>query len=85
MEQPKILVAIRKRPLSKKEAGKGETDIISVKNGDTVIVSEYKYQSHQLGRRWTSPNTSKKPYSTLTSLSPKKPTTKKYHLPHKDI
>lgn len=42
MEQPKILVAIRKRPLSKKEATKGETDIVTVKNCDTVIVSEYK-------------------------------------------
>jgi len=39
MEQPKILVAIRKRPLSKKESTRGETDIISVKNSDTVIVS----------------------------------------------
>ena len=39
MEQPKILVAIRKRPLSKKEGARGETDIISVKNSDTVIVS----------------------------------------------
>ena len=42
MEQPKILVAIRKRPLSKKETAKGETDIITVKSQDTVIVSEYK-------------------------------------------
>lgn len=39
MQQPKILVAIRKRPLSKKEEGKGDTDIISVKNQETVIVS----------------------------------------------
>ncbi len=43
MEQPKILVAIRKRPLSKKEISKGETDIVTVKSTDTVIVSEYKY------------------------------------------
>jgi len=43
MEQPKILVAIRKRPLSKKEAARGENDTVSVKGGDTVIVSEYKY------------------------------------------
>lgn len=42
MDQPKILVAIRKRPLSKKEEGKNETDIITVKNSETVIVSEYK-------------------------------------------
>lgn len=39
MEQPKILVAIRKRPLSKKENSRGETDIVTVKNCDTVIVS----------------------------------------------
>jgi kinesin family protein 2/24 len=42
MEQPKILVAIRKRPLSKKEATRGENDVVTVKNNDTVIVSEYK-------------------------------------------
>ena len=57
MEQPKILVAIRKRPLSKKEASRGETDIISVKSQDTVIVSEYKYSSQHSGRKWTSPST----------------------------
>lgn len=51
MEQPKILVAIRKRPLSKKEVGKGENDIVSVKNGDTVIVSEYKYPSRYPGKK----------------------------------
>ena len=42
MEQPKIIVAIRKRPLNKKEESKGDSDIISVKNQQTVIVSEYK-------------------------------------------
>lgn len=82
MEQPKILVAIRKRPLSKKEASKGETDIISVKNGDTVIVSEYKYLSCQVGKRSTSPNISRKPSSTSILPSPKKPTTKKYQPLH---
>ena len=42
MDEPKILVAIRKRPLSKKEESKGDTDIITCKNEQTVIVSEYK-------------------------------------------
>ena len=32
MNEPKILVAVRKRPLSKKEEGKGENDILTVKN-----------------------------------------------------
>lgn len=43
MDEPKILVAIRKRPLSKKEEAKGDNDIITCKNEQTVIVSEYKY------------------------------------------
>jgi kinesin family protein 2/24 len=42
MDEPKILVAIRKRPLSKREGSRGESDIISVRNGETIIVSEYK-------------------------------------------
>ena len=37
------MVGIRKRPLSKKETSKGESDILTVKNQSTVIVSEYKY------------------------------------------
>jgi hypothetical protein len=85
MEQPKILVAIRKRPLSKKEASKGETDIISVKNGDTVIVSEYKYLLCQVGKRLTLPNTSRKLSLTSILPFPKKPTTKKYPHLHSDL
>lgn len=42
MDEPKILVAIRKRPLSKKEESKGESDVVSVKNQQTVVVTEYK-------------------------------------------
>jgi hypothetical protein len=42
-EQPKICVVIRKRPLNKKELQRNEQDIVVVKNGETVIVSEYKY------------------------------------------
>lgn len=41
-EQPKICVVIRKRPLNKKEQQRNESDIISVQNGQTLIVSEYK-------------------------------------------
>ena len=41
-EQPKICVVIRKRPLNKKEMQRNENDVISVKNEETVIVSEYK-------------------------------------------
>ena len=43
MNEPKILVAIRKRPLSKKEQSKGDTDIINCRNRETVIISEFKY------------------------------------------
>ena len=38
---PKISVLIRKRPLSKKELGKGETDIIDIRD-TTVVVRETK-------------------------------------------
>lgn len=41
-EQPKICVVIRKRPLNRKEQQRNEQDIVAVKNGETVIVSEYK-------------------------------------------
>lgn len=39
---PKIRVLVRKRPLSKKEQLKGETDIISIDNNQSVIVREQK-------------------------------------------
>ena len=50
-EGPKICVAIRKRPMNKKELANGESDIVQVKNAETVIVSEYKYPSFNLGKR----------------------------------
>jgi kinesin family protein 2/24 len=39
---PKIRVAVRKRPLNKKEIGRSEMDIIDIRNGNTVIVKELK-------------------------------------------
>ena len=39
---PKIRVAVRKRPLNKKEAAKSEMDIIEIRNGNSVIVKELK-------------------------------------------
>ncbi|CAD8089569.1 unnamed protein product [Paramecium sonneborni] len=39
MDQPKIIVAVRKRPLSKKESKEGQKDIVEVQ-GNTVIVRE---------------------------------------------
>lgn len=41
-ETPKITVIIRKRPLSKKEIAKGETDIIRIPDQSSVLVSEIK-------------------------------------------
>lgn len=35
-------MVIRKRPLNRKEQQRNEQDIVAVKNGETVIVSEYK-------------------------------------------
>lgn len=40
-KQQKILVTIRKRPLTKKEKSKGETDIVLVHN-DIICVNEPK-------------------------------------------
>ena len=51
-EGSKICVAIRKRPINKKELNNGETDVVLVKNGETVIVSEYKYLPSHAGKRW---------------------------------
>lgn len=42
-ETPKITVAVRKRPLNKKELSRAETDIVRVGNAGQVIISEYKY------------------------------------------
>ena len=39
----KIRVAVRKRPLNKKELGKNEMDIIETKTSQTLVVKELKY------------------------------------------
>ncbi len=39
---PKIRVAVRKRPLNKKEQGRNEMDIIDIRGGNQVIVKELK-------------------------------------------
>jgi hypothetical protein len=39
---PKIRVAIRKRPISKKELGRNDVDIIDVRGPQTVVVREMK-------------------------------------------
>jgi hypothetical protein len=66
-EQPKISVVIRKRPLNKKELARNETDVISVKFGETVLVSEYKYLLNHSGKRSILLNILRKVYSILTS------------------
>jgi hypothetical protein len=40
---PKIRVLVRKRPINKKELARAETDIVSIENGQTVVVKEHKY------------------------------------------
>ena len=40
-KQPKILVTIRKRPLTRKEKSKGDSDVVIVED-DTVTVNESK-------------------------------------------
>ncbi len=42
-ETPKITVAVRKRPLNRKELQRNETDIVRVGSQGQVIISEYKY------------------------------------------
>ena len=39
---PKIRVIVRKRPLSKKEASKGENDIVDIRGTNQVVVKELK-------------------------------------------
>jgi hypothetical protein len=39
---PKIRVAVRKRPLNKKELNRNEMDIIDIRKGNSVIVKELK-------------------------------------------
>ena len=39
---PKIRVAVRKRPLNRKEALRNEMDIIDIRNSSTIIVKELK-------------------------------------------
>lgn len=39
---PKIRVAVRKRPLNKKEALRNEMDIIDIRSSNTIIVKELK-------------------------------------------
>jgi hypothetical protein len=41
-DTPKITVAIRKRPLNRKELQRSETDIVRVSQGGSVTVSEFK-------------------------------------------
>jgi kinesin family protein 2/24 len=42
-EQPKIRVVIRKRPLNRKEAARGEQDVVEVLHSNQVVVREQKY------------------------------------------
>ena len=39
---PKIRVCIRKRPLTRKETGAGEKDVVEVRRPDEVFVRELK-------------------------------------------
>jgi len=55
-EAQKITVAIRKRPLNKKELQRCETDIVRVGNNGQVTVSEYKYTTLNSGKKSISLN-----------------------------
>ena len=68
-ESPKITVAIRKRPLSKKEIGRGETDIVRIEDQGSVVISEVKYIHPNAGKKLISPSISKKPHSISIMLS----------------
>jgi len=43
MEQPRIRVIVRKRPVSKKEKTKNDADILEERGGQTIVVKEIKY------------------------------------------
>ena len=38
MEEPKIKVVIRKRPLSRKEIHRGDLDIVHIQKPDTILI-----------------------------------------------
>jgi kinesin family protein 2/24 len=42
IDQPKIRVVIRKRPLNKKEQSRNEQDVVDVLNNAEVVVREQK-------------------------------------------
>lgn len=72
--EPKIIVAVRKRPLNKKELAKGDSDIVEVSNQQaSVVVRETRYSVVPilLGPKSISPNTSKSTLSSSTLPSTK--------------
>ncbi len=44
MDQTKIKVVVRKRPMSKKEKDKSDVDIMEQRGSQTVAVKEIKYR-----------------------------------------
>lgn len=65
-ETPKITVAIRKRPLNKKELQRSETDIVRVGQNGQVTISEYKSYFFNPDKKSILLSISKRPLSTST-------------------
>lgn len=84
-EQPKIRVVIRKRPLNRKEAARGEQDVVEVAHSNEVIVREQKYLSYHAEPRSISLNTLKSITSSSTMPYPTQPPINKYSLLHTDV
>lgn len=74
-EQPKIRVVIRKRPLNRKEAARGEQDVVEVLHSNEVVVREQKYPPLHSEPKLTSPNTSRNIISSSTTHSRTAPPT----------
>lgn len=84
-EQPKIRVVIRKRPLNRKEAARGEQDVVEVAHSNEVIVREQKYLPYHAEPKWISLSTSKNITSSSTMPYPTPPPINKYFLLDEDV
>jgi len=48
MNQTRIRVVVRKRPINKKELSKNDVDILERRGSDTIAVRELRYTSFQI-------------------------------------
>ena len=52
MEESRIKVVVRKRPISKKEILKSDFDVIEVIHPQTVLVKDTRYNIKKIEQKW---------------------------------